>query len=275
LGGLSKAAGMTDKVKKELLTLSSSLGKTEDVQRITDILETLSSFELTYPLLKETKIGQTVSKYRKHQEDAVSQAARQLLKSWKKLAPSTPRSSKETESWGEEKPKSAPQALAKPPPADGMRNIAYKRLLGVFSADELYEETETQQKTIELEQEMHDTFQSNKKGYKEKYMQLILNLKKNDSLRTNVMNGETPCEALMDMTSEQMQTQELRDHLTQAKKDIFDQFDLNWLRKNEDQINKECNIKDQSGIFRCSKCGSENTNNYQKQTRSADEPMTV
>jgi transcription elongation factor S-II len=268
------------KVKNELLTLSSALGKTDDINRITDILKTLATLELSYPLLKETKIGQVVSKYRKHEAEGVAEAAKQLLKSWKKLAPSTPRSTKETEKWGEEeeeggakpKPNAPPR---KPPPADGMRNIAYKRLLGVFNIDGLFEETETEQKAIELEDEMHQKFQGDKKGYKEKYMQLILNLKKNDNLRANVMNDSTPAASMMTMSSQDMQTEEMKEHIEKGLDYIRNEMRLNWSEVNEDKINAQCNIKDQSGIFRCGKCKGYNTSNYQKQTRSADEPMTV
>ena len=261
--------------QSEILSLREQLEKAQDQERITDLLQTLSGKEMTYPLLKATKIGQTVSKLRKH--EIHGKVAKQMLKAWKKLAPATPRSSATDQQagWGQAGEKEKP-LLNKPPPAEGMRKIAYTRLLGVFNIDlGLFEEEETQYRAQEVEEAMHQKYGDDKKGYKEKYMQLISNLKKNDNLRANVMAGSTAASALMDMTSQDMQTEERKAQIKKAKEDIFNRDLLNWEEKNEDLINAQCNIKNQAGIFKCGKCKGMNTSNYQKQTRSADEPMTV
>ncbi|CAM9988249.1 unnamed protein product [Phaeothamnion confervicola] len=40
-------------------------------------------------------------------------------------------------------------------------------------------------------------------------------------------------------------------------------------------INKQCGIKGTEGMFECGRCKSKKTTYFQKQTRSADEPMTT
>ena len=50
---------------------------------------------------------------------------------------------------------------------------------------------------------------------------------------------------------------------------------LDWKDKNKKAVLASAGLKASEGTFKCSKCGSRNTDYSQKQTRSADEPMTV
>jgi transcription elongation factor S-II len=53
---------------------------------------------------------------------------------------------------------------------------------------------------------------------------------------------------------------------------------LDWEQANESKINEMCGITGEllkASLFTCSRCKSTKTTSTQKQTRSADEPMTV
>ena len=87
------------------------------------------------------------------------------------------------------------------------------------------------------------------KKYVGKLRQLMCNFKSNEGLRSAVLHGALGLEKLLDMTAEQLASDEVSASL--------------GIDPNE------------GGLFRCGKCKSNKTQNHQMQTRSADEPMTV
>jgi transcription elongation factor S-II len=50
---------------------------------------------------------------------------------------------------------------------------------------------------------------------------------------------------------------------------------LDWLTKNKKKILEAAGISATEGALQCGRCKSRNTEYSQKQTRSADEPMTT
>lgn len=54
-----------------------------------------------------------------------------------------------------------------------------------------------------------------------------------------------------------------------------DMVSLDWERKNKAKQLEALGIKNQTGQFKCRRCGSSETDYTQLQTRSADEPMTT
>jgi DNA-directed RNA polymerase subunit M/transcription elongation factor TFIIS len=50
---------------------------------------------------------------------------------------------------------------------------------------------------------------------------------------------------------------------------------LDWLQKNKSKLLAAAGLTGGEGSLKCGKCGSRNTEYTQKQTRSADEPMTT
>ena len=49
---------------------------------------------------------------------------------------------------------------------------------------------------------------------------------------------------------------------------------LDWERKNRDRMDKSIGIDNSKTMYPCGKCKSTKVSNYEKQTRSGDEPMT-
>jgi TFIIS helical bundle-like domain len=58
----------------------------DDSQRLADMLQQLSSVDLTIDIMAESRIGASVSKYKKHADENVAQLAKNLIKKWKRLA---------------------------------------------------------------------------------------------------------------------------------------------------------------------------------------------
>lgn len=90
-----------------------------------------------------------------------------------------------------------------------------------------------------------------------------------------MLHGSVLGSALVDMTSDELATEERQAEVAKLRDDAFQKIRLDWNEANKDKINAQCGIKDNMGLFTCSRCKSSNTSNTQKQTRSADEPMTV
>eukprot|EP00588_Corethron_pennatum_P011442 CAMPEP_0194272276 /NCGR_PEP_ID=MMETSP0169-20130528/5884_1 /TAXON_ID=218684 /ORGANISM="Corethron pennatum, Strain L29A3" /LENGTH=330 /DNA_ID=CAMNT_0039014893 /DNA_START=169 /DNA_END=1158 /DNA_ORIENTATION=- len=111
-----------------------------------------------------------------------------------------------------------------------------------------------------------------------KSRQLVFNLRKNGTLRGHLLDGSVTPEGLLRMSSEELQTEE---RVAEKKRAIDKQHDsrrLDWDKANEDKINDMCGIKGDllnASLFTCNRCKSTKTTSTQKQTRSADEPMTV
>ena len=51
-----------------------------------DVLRSLDNVDVTLAVLRESKVGATVSKLKKHADDGVSNSAKALVKKWKKIA---------------------------------------------------------------------------------------------------------------------------------------------------------------------------------------------
>lgn len=101
--------------------------------------------------------------------------------------------------------------------------------------------------------------------YRSKIRSLSLNLKdkKNPSLRKGVIDGRISPESFVVMTAEEMASDEQKQERQRlVMKNLFN------ARAAEEQ-------QAETDAFECSRCRQRKCRYYQKQTRSADEPMTV
>ncbi|GMH65098.1 hypothetical protein TrST_g3431 [Triparma strigata] len=116
------------------------------------------------------------------------------------------------------------------------------------------------------------------KDYQKKAMTLKFNLKKNSYLAAQMLLRLLEPDNLVDLTTEQLATREAVEAAEAAKKALDDARRLDWETQNEEKIQEQCGITGdllQASLFTCGKCKSIKTESTQKQTRSADEPMTV
>lgn len=304
-------------------------GESTDQGEALDVLHTLEKSTITYAILKETKLGHTVGKMRKHENEKLSNQAKVLVKSWKSMAlspkptqgaatPTFERKLSGMSSDGDRIPKkgvSPPStnggssatngakpvptklvAAAPSPPApvpsrpifskgsfipagfDKVRATVRTKLKEILQVSEGGDAEDT---AVAIEVSMARMFNmgypgENKKDYTTKFRQLSFNLKKNSPLREDLLQDVVSAEQLINMSAEELATEEKRHEIQKLRDDAFQKARLDWADANEDKINKQCGIAlDAKGLFTCGRCKSSKTSNTQKQTRSADEPMTV
>jgi transcription elongation factor S-II len=269
-------------------------GESTDSGAALDVLRTLDKTVMTVGLLKETKIGHTVGKLRKHENEKIANLAKLLVKNWKNMAQS-PRqpaalerktstvsvasSDGDAPEKPEKKPASKPSLSGPliPPGLDKVRATVRTKLKETLEASEGGNPTDV---AMDIEITMAKHFNvglanENKKDYSAKFRQLSFNLKKNAPLREDLLQQLVTAEQLIAMSSEELATAEKRNELIKLRDDAFQRARLDWADANEEKINKQCGIADAKGLFTCGRCKSSKTSNTQKQTRSADEPMTV
>ncbi|KDO19853.1 hypothetical protein SPRG_14883 [Saprolegnia parasitica CBS 223.65] len=268
---------------------------------VLDGLDHLDSIAMTLSLLKESKIGQTIGKLRKHDDAKVAEKAKHLVKKWKALALS-PRTSttdvtkdapkkttemaavaKKLEGKVEKTAEKKPSANFLPSNLSNVRTTVRKKLKEVLELADEDLRSEAEFAAMSIETAMAKLYKMDKglepadmkKEYTSKFRQLSFNLKKNEMLRDEVLTLTVTADQLVLMTPDELATQELRLEKDKFRDDAFQSSRLDWDVANADKINKQCGITDARGLFTCGKCKSTNTSNTQKQTRSADEPMTV
>ncbi|KAI9922513.1 hypothetical protein PsorP6_000935 [Peronosclerospora sorghi] len=270
---------------------------TDEIEAL-DVLRALEQFHVTYGILKETKIGHTVGKLRKHENEKIASLARLLVKSWKNMALS-PRDPPELE----RKPssKTLVSHTASNVGSNGLDSASKPEVSRVSSLsfipaglDKVRATVRTKLKEILEGSEGGDPGQvaaavevamarayhmgapgEQKKEYMAKYRQLSFNLRKNGELRQNLLDDSVSGDQLVKMTAEELATEEKRAQIEKLRDDAFQEARLDWAEANHEKIQKQTGTEGTKGLFTCGRCKSSKTSNTQKQTRSADEPMTV
>lgn len=177
--------------------------------------------------------------------------------------------------------KKPPQASSAPPKLTSMikcneitRDKIRELLLEAFSkvsgeADEdLKDEVDASDPirvAVSVESVMFEKMGRSNGAQKVKYRSIIFNLKdpKNPDLRRKVLLGQVKAERLIDMSPEEMASDQRQREIEQIKeKALF-------------ECERAAAPKASTDQFKCSRCGKKETTYYQLQTRSADEPMTT
>lgn len=279
-----------------------------DAPEAVDVLRALEAADVTVAILKETKLGHTVGKLRKHEDAKVAALARSLVKSWKSTAlsprpvqpepkattssPGSSGSDKPARNGSKPSPKASPKPVSKPvskpvrasvgpfipPGLDKVRATVRTKLKETLAASEGGNPEDV---AVAIEIAMARSFHmgmpaENKKEYTAKFRQLSFNLKKNGALREDLLQDAVTGDQLIAMSAEELATEEKRNEIQKLRDDAFQRARLDWADANAEKINKQCGIAENAkGLFTCGRCKSSKTSNTQKQTRSADEPMTV
>lgn len=278
---LGKEFMKMEKEKSVNTTLSSKF-----YERCLDILQRLDELQIDLPILKSTLIGTAVSKFKNCPEEEVARKAKLLVKKWKKTAKSQGLTTKASSVKHVTKvtPKKSSITIVKEEPATSgnfpdlpkLRENMCEKLNGILSCKE-YNEGVSIGKTKEIEKEIQNSTRDIS-SYKDKCRSLLFNLKRNSSLRSRIMSGVVSAQRLMKMSSTELATQEKVAARQKLVEDIQDSRRLDWEQANEDKINEQCGITGDllnASLFTCGRCKSTKTTSTQKQTRSADEPMTV
>lgn len=291
-------------LKEDLLKISARPSGEGLTEKTLDILNRLDTVNMDLGILSETLIGATVAKLKNHDDDHVKSKARELVKKWKGVAKAAQQpaasgasiaasSSAASAASSESKLKrldSTNSADINPETEwshlPKLRSNICKKFNEVFlkSQSSLSDLNESAIKQLcisrggELEAAIDAYGKGDKSKYTEKVRSLAFNLKKNGPLRDRVLLGDVSSEELVKMSSEELQTEEKAKATSETVKHLQDSRRLDWEQANEDKINNQCGITGdlkKASLFTCGRCKSTKTTSTQKQTRSADEPMTV
>ena len=257
------------------------------VERCQDMLKRLDECQINLNVLSTTLVGTVVKNFKSH--PTLGPIAKGLVMKWKKAARET----------------TAPIAAAKKPaprrdstPVDlplaqeweelsPLRQNICKKLQNLLymSKKEMLKSGLNKEAfknmcvtcTTEIEHAIHK-MKGGSTTYMEKSRSLCFNIKKNAQLRSNLLMGSISGNELVNMSSEELATTE-RSQARNAEVDkLRDSRLLDWEQQNESKINAMCGIKGdllKASLFTCGRCKSIKTTSTQRQTRSADEPMTV
>ena len=184
-------------------------------------------------------------------------------------------------------PRAAPPAPKAPPPPkhafaeelhDATRVAARKKLqttLGEGSEDQgpSYRAAETVERALHTKWP-HLEQPDQKRDYVAKLRQLSFNLKKNAELRDQITSSQLSPEKLLELDADQLATKAVQEERKKMADFQHDSRSLDWQKKNYNRLDESIGIDNKKCMYPCGKCKSTKVSNYEKQTRSGDEPMT-
>lgn len=110
--------------------------------------------------------------------------------------------------------------------------------------------------------------------YSEQFKRLASNLKMNEDITMEIYFGTLSPTEVAQLTNADLLTDAAKKAGEETRRASLEAVMLDWSSKNRKRILESAGIEDNTGLP-CKKCRSKNTTYTQKQTRSADEPMTV
>lgn len=287
---------------KESLSKELAAGGEADADRCLDLLKRLDECPIDLKILTDTLVGVAVSKFKSNDDMRVSVAAKALVKKWKKLAKQSGGIANRTNATPDDNNRKQPSATSATAEKEGLSEEAEKeweqlppgrknicvKMHQIFrlSHKSLVKGGLNAQAVASLSisraSEMEDAMYKFSKGDRSIYIgkarSLAFNLKQNGILRENILLGSIASEQVLKLKPEELATADKAKARNELRSQKEDSRLLDWDRKNENKINEMCGIKGdllKASLFTCGRCKSTKTTSTQKQTRSADEPMTV
>ena len=245
-----------------------------------DLLIRIQELNITLMVLHRTGIGKTVNELRRvNISEDLSEMAKNLMKTWKKLLPesvvATPslKDEKESKPSTNQPPKKnstnkthRQQASTTTEGDDTVRLKSRELLANALTITGLPEGSHD---PIELSARIEDAIFTEIKGTTVKYgrriRSRIFNLRdlKNPDLRSRVLLGSITPEQLAGMTSEDMTSDTLKEECAKFKEIAHRQSQLAV----DDEVG--------SDLIQCERCKKSNVSYSELQTLSGDEPMTL
>lgn len=289
----------------EVKSVMKSLEKAgDDPAQLLDLLNKLDKeLKPSEKLLRETRIGVQVNKYRGHENAEVSNKVKTMINRWKEEVKAKKKHSASSTSSQAESPATATAAAGaasttassttnnkpennptkkekfqsnKPRTAanDGVktdiyddkpRNKCVQLFYDAMAQDSEAPPADILQVARGIEQQIFKLEKGTTAKYREKFRSLYTNLKdaKNPNLRANVVNGDISPERICKMTPQEMASDELKKEMEQMEKQNL--FKAQAAQEKRAITNR----------FTCGKCKNKSVSYYQMQTRSADEPLTT
>lgn len=264
---------------QEIRGIVAQLGKAADSKTLLELLELLNSgVAASEALLRETKVGVAVNKFRANENQEVSQAAKRIIKKWKDQVSAEKKAKAEPVKRDEKSQVKKDQFITnktRNPSNDGIKVNFYDdstrngAITGIYTALAI-ESTDSPQIILTVSKTIEDcVFNLCKEkiddSYRQKTRSLVMNLrnKKNPELRSSILNGDLKPAKLVTMSSKELAPETLKQEMeTLHQKNLFDAQGAVQKRAVTDR-------------FTCGKCKKKEVSYYQMQTRSADEPLTT
>lgn len=273
---------------KEIKSAVSSLDKSTDDATILKLLNILNDgVEPTEKLLRETKVGVAVNKFRGNSNPEVSSLVKKMIRNWREVVQnektkkktgsatpdkdSKPVNNNTKQSSTESKFHSGPRN----PKTDGINTTLYDNTTRNASVSALYtalaiERNDSGEHILAVSRDIENEvfkaeYLSVNDNYRNKLRTFTMNLrnKKNPDLRDRLLTNKIKPSNFIKMTPSEMAPESLKKEIEKLhKQNLFDAQGATEKRAVTDR-------------FTCGKCKHKKVSYYQMQTRSADEPLTT
>lgn len=277
---------------KEIKSTVLNLDKASDDATILKLLNILNDgVKPSEKLLRETKVGVAVNKYRSHSNSDINSLVKKMIRTWKESVQNEKNSKKKTaspvsngnaaSSVKEEVKSEAGSTNSKfhqgprNPKTDGVNTTLYDNSTRNASVSALYtalaiERDDRLSHILSVAREIEsEVFKSEylnvNDNYRNKLRTFTMNLrnKKNPELRERLLSGGIKPAEFIKMSPNEMAPEALKKEIEKLhKKNLFDAQGATEKRAVTDR-------------FTCGKCKHKKVSYYQMQTRSADEPLTT
>jgi transcription elongation factor S-II len=113
------------------------------------------------------------------------------------------------------------------------------------------------------------------KEYIDQFRRLHFNLGQNPALAARLLSQDVDFKWLAHASAEDVASDAFRAAVQEEREAGFAETQMDWEEKNEDRIMEAAGMVREPSSILCKNCGGSNTQYTEKQTRSADEPMTT
>lgn len=287
--------------KAQAVELKGALQKCADDADALVILKQLAEVKMDVDILTSTAVGLTVNTYRKSENVELSNLAKTLVSTWKKIAvgakgspaaatskPASKTSTAKTTKKGASSSSSNTSktttkstsnnkdsgnddsALPIPLPKPGdIRSVVQEKLCSILEAGD-----DIQKKKIACEIEEHMFVKNDRETgqrYREHSRSILFNLRdpKNPDLKRELLEGSLTPYDLVRRSPEELASADQRKRIREAFENAVARARTDWEDTQEEHEATWCDM------FQCPKCNERKTKFKQKQIRSADEPMTT
>ncbi|KAI5960320.1 tfs1 [Candida pseudojiufengensis] len=285
---------------KEVKSTISNLEKAIDDTTILKLLNILNDeVKPTEKLLRETKVGVVVNKYRSNENNEISSLVKKMIKNWREAVQAEKNKSKKassTSSTGSTPVSSTTNSNANTPISsssippnssttkfngprnpknDGVninhydndtRNASISALYTSLAVDRDDSPNHILTIAMEIESEVFKgEYSKVNDSYRNKLRSFTMNLKnkKNPELRERILTRQIIASKFIKMSPNEMAPESLKKEIEKLhKQNLFDAQGATEKRAVTDR-------------FTCGKCKHKKVSYYQMQTRSADEPLTT
>lgn len=282
---------------KEIRSTVSNLEKTTDDVTILKLLNILNDgVKPTEKLLRETKVGVTVNKFRTSTNTEINTLVKSMIRTWRDVVQNEKNAKKRAANGDVKKTSSSSTSAAPPssssapaagstkskfhqgprnPKVDGVNTLLYEDSTRNASVSALYtalaiERDDPSEKILDVARNIElgvfkQEYSAVNDAYRNKLRTLTMNLrnKKNPDLRDRLLTGQIAPSKFITMNPNEMAPESLKQEIEKLnKQNLFDAQGATEKRAVTDR-------------FTCGKCKHKKVSYYQMQTRSADEPLTT